>query len=192
MSVSIGNGLVALGAFAFGCETAARAYTKLPQGYGTGYAVLMVGSSLIIGIIMDIAIKRLSIPTNFAISIIVSGYAVSFLNPSITVWQAISIPVAGVLCFVGGVAFARSGTRIKHEKTQTEEPEEARKPKDQALADLGLDETANYDQVKQKYKKLSLKYHPDKNKAEGATERFQKISAAKNVLDALHNQGQFA
>ena len=43
---------------------------------------------------------------------------------------------------------------------------------------MGLTKGANEDQIKKAYRKLALKFHPDKNKAPNATEAFKKISTA--------------
>lgn len=49
---------------------------------------------------------------------------------------------------------------------------------------LGLDITANDDIVKKQYKKLALKYHPDKNTSDDASEKFTKISQAyENIIN---------
>eukprot|EP00730_Choanoeca_flexa_P012262 TRINITY_DN3810_c0_g1_i1.p1 TRINITY_DN3810_c0_g1~~TRINITY_DN3810_c0_g1_i1.p1 ORF type:complete len:371 (+),score=103.78 TRINITY_DN3810_c0_g1_i1:130-1242(+) len=47
---------------------------------------------------------------------------------------------------------------------------------------LGVPRTANDDELKKAYRKLAMKYHPDRNKEEGANEKFQEISAAFAVL----------
>ena len=47
---------------------------------------------------------------------------------------------------------------------------------------LGLPRSADHSQVKQAYRKLALKFHPDKNKAEDAEERFKEIGEAYEVL----------
>jgi len=43
---------------------------------------------------------------------------------------------------------------------------------------LGLQKSATEDELKKAYKKLALKFHPDKNKAPQATEAFKKVSQA--------------
>ena len=47
---------------------------------------------------------------------------------------------------------------------------------------LAVDRSATDDQVKKSYRKLALKFHPDKCKAPGAEEAFKKISKAFQCL----------
>jgi len=47
---------------------------------------------------------------------------------------------------------------------------------------LGISKTATIDDIKKAYKKLALKYHPDKNKSAGAEERFKEVAEAYEVL----------
>lgn len=47
---------------------------------------------------------------------------------------------------------------------------------------LGLNKTASADEIKTAYRRLALKYHPDKNKAKDATEKFQEGTHAYEVL----------
>jgi len=47
---------------------------------------------------------------------------------------------------------------------------------------LGLSPNANIEEVKKAFKRLALKYHPDKCKEEGALERFRKIVEAYNNI----------
>lgn len=47
---------------------------------------------------------------------------------------------------------------------------------------LGIDTGATEDEIKKAYRKLSLKYHPDKNKEAGAAEMFIQIGKAHTTL----------
>ncbi|OQR95885.1 hypothetical protein THRCLA_07492 [Thraustotheca clavata] len=59
----------------------------------------------------------------------------------------------------------------------------------EAYRTLGLEASASADEVRLAYKKLALKYHPDKNPNEDTTAMFQSISAAyKRISDPKSNQ----
>ena len=43
---------------------------------------------------------------------------------------------------------------------------------------LGVPKNAGKGDIKNAYRKLALQYHPDRNKSQGAEERFKEISEA--------------
>lgn len=47
---------------------------------------------------------------------------------------------------------------------------------------LGISKTSTDDEIKKAYRKLALKYHPDKNKAANAEEQFKLVAEAYEVL----------
>lgn len=49
-------------------------------------------------------------------------------------------------------------------------------------ATLGVNRTASADEIKSAYRKLAMKFHPDRNKEAGAESRFKEISEAYAVL----------
>ncbi|XP_060814683.1 dnaJ homolog subfamily B member 9-like [Bombus pascuorum] len=56
---------------------------------------------------------------------------------------------------------------------------------------LGLQPTATYNEIKSAYYKLTLKYHPDKNKSKFAKEMFHEISNAYDVLSKYETRKQY-
>ena len=47
---------------------------------------------------------------------------------------------------------------------------------------MGVTKDANADEIKSQYRKLALKFHPDRNKSNEAPEHFKEISEAYAVL----------
>src|SRR5487761_423704 len=56
---------------------------------------------------------------------------------------------------------------------------------------LGLQKDATKEQIKGAYRKLALQYHPDRNKAPSAEERFKEISEAYAVLSDDAKRAQY-
>jgi len=47
---------------------------------------------------------------------------------------------------------------------------------------IGVTKTSSQDEIKSQYRKLALKFHPDRNKSPEAAEHFKEISEAYAVL----------
>ena len=54
---------------------------------------------------------------------------------------------------------------------------------------LGVNKSATSDQIKSAYRKLAVKYHPDKNKGDKASEdKFKEASEAYHVLSNVERK----
>ncbi|RWS31686.1 dnaJ subfamily B member 9-like protein [Leptotrombidium deliense] len=56
---------------------------------------------------------------------------------------------------------------------------------------LGVKKDANERQIKKAFRNLALKYHPDKNKAKGAEDKFREIAEAYEVLSDPEKRKQY-
>ncbi len=56
---------------------------------------------------------------------------------------------------------------------------------------LGLDRSADQEQIKQAYHQLALKWHPDRNTAPDATDRFKEVAEAYAVLSDPTKRAQY-
>ncbi len=56
---------------------------------------------------------------------------------------------------------------------------------------LGVDKKASADDIKMAYRKLAMQYHPDRNKAADAEEKFKEISEAYEVLADENKRHQY-
>lgn len=88
---------------------------------------------------------------------------------------------------------SEKGSTASTAETKAPEPEVPKKPdytaeqvrkcreiisKKNYYSILGVPERAGEEEIKKAYKKLAIKFHPDKNRAPQASEAFKKVSAA--------------
>jgi len=56
---------------------------------------------------------------------------------------------------------------------------------------LNVSPTATPQEIKKSFRKLAMKYHPDKNKDEGAQEKFQELSEAYSILSDSEKRAEY-
>ena len=56
---------------------------------------------------------------------------------------------------------------------------------------LELEENSSSDEIKKSFRRLSLMYHPDRNKSLDAASRFQEINEAYEVLGNIENRNKY-
>ena len=56
---------------------------------------------------------------------------------------------------------------------------------------LGISRDASEEDVKKAFRKLALEYHPDRNRADGAEERFKEVNEAYQVLSDSRKRGEY-
>lgn len=57
---------------------------------------------------------------------------------------------------------------------------------------LGVGESADADEIKKAYRKLAMKYHPDRNRGDSsAEEKFKEINEANDVLSDSSKKSQY-
>ncbi|OWM71235.1 chaperone protein dnaJ 49 [Punica granatum] len=93
-----------------------------------------------------------------------------------------------------GHGSARSKESLNGERNYTEEHvqliKQVRRNQDY-YAILGVEKTCSVEEIRKAYRKLSLKVHPDKNKAPGSEEAFKKVSRAFKCLSDSDSRRQY-
>eukprot|EP00760_Papus_ankaliazontas_P029928 PhM_4_TR4535/c0_g1_i1/m.61946 len=77
---------------------------------------------------------------------------------------------------------ARAHSRGARGRQQQQQPPKQPEKKQDHYKTLGVPRTASERDIKRAFKKLSWKWHPDKNKEPGARDRYQRINEAYTVL----------
>ncbi|KAL0368229.1 UNVERIFIED_CONTAM: Chaperone protein dnaJ 49 [Sesamum calycinum] len=83
---------------------------------------------------------------------------------------------------------------LKGERSYTEEHADLVweiKSKKDYYSIIGLERSCSVEEIRKAYRKLSLKVHPDKNKAPGSEEAFKKISKAFKCLSDDESRRQY-
>ena len=52
---------------------------------------------------------------------------------------------------------------------------------------LGVEKDASNEEIRKAYRKMAIKFHPDRNLENDTTDKFQEIQSAYNYLQTLHN-----
>jgi len=77
----------------------------------------------------------------------------------------------------------RQREREEYERAQREREKAKKRQRQGTHYDvLGVSEDASQKAIKEAYRKLSLKWHPDKNKSKDASKRFSQITEAYGIL----------
>lgn len=59
------------------------------------------------------------------------------------------------------------------------------------ITHLGVEKSATTKEIKKAFRKLAMKYHPDKNKADDAEEKFREIAEVSGAKELNHQSVQF-
>jgi len=93
-------------------------------------------------------------------------------------YRAVGRPVAPLVCDAS--KFGLPALASQHQPGT--DMDKGKQEKKDYYKVLGIAKGATEDEIKKAYRKMALKYHPDKNKTAGAEERFKEIAEAYDVL----------